>query len=74
MNLSQQVQKIKRFSKLNLPFMFDNQTVSSNVTYSYVEAFKSIINFNGLIASKVSYQKPSNAGFVFDSSPCMGIV
>ena len=54
--------------------MFDNQTVSSNVTYSYVEAFKSIINFNGLIASKVSYQKPSNAGFVFDSSPCMGIV
>ena len=63
MNIAQKAQKIKRFSQLNLPFKFDNQTVSSNVTFSYLEAFKSIINFRGLIANKIGYQKPNNAKF-----------
>ena len=49
MILSQKHTKYNHFSDLNISASFTNQTVSSNASYTYVEAFKSIIGFETLV-------------------------
>lgn len=61
MILSQKHTKYNKFSELNISAAFTNQTVSNNASYTYVEAFKSIIDFKTLIDNVISYNKPSNS-------------
>ena len=61
MILSQKRNKCNRFSDLNIAATFDNQTVSNNASYTYVEAFKDTIGFENLIGDTINYQKPVNS-------------
>ncbi len=63
MILSQKHEKYNRFSDLNISASFTNQTVSNNASYTYVEAFKSIIEFENLINNSISYQNPLNSKY-----------
>lgn len=53
MILSQKQKKMKRFKQLNINANFNNDTVSSNAAFSYVEGFKDIINFRSLIKETI---------------------
>ncbi|SDG36521.1 hypothetical protein SAMN04244560_02231, partial [Thermoanaerobacter thermohydrosulfuricus] len=46
MSLTLNLPKEKGFSKYILPATFDNFTVSNNVTFTYIQAFKEKIGFN----------------------------
>jgi hypothetical protein len=63
MILSQKQKKMKRFKQLNIKATFDNKTVSSNASFTYVEAFKKIINFRSMIKDSISYQKAPNSTY-----------
>ena len=63
MSLSRNDQKTKSFSELNLQATFNNDTVSSNCTFTYMETFKEIIGFQNLIEKTITYQKPANSTF-----------
>lgn len=53
MNLPENRKKINRlFAKAK----FNNETVSSNVTFTYIEAFKNIIGFSDLIKDTITYK------------------
>lgn len=49
--------------KLNIPAKFNNTSVSSNVSYTYIEAFKEKIGFRQLLLGKVSFDKHHNAKY-----------
>lgn len=61
MILSQKQTNYNKLSELNISATFTNQTVSNNASYTYVEAFKRIIDFKALIDKVISYNKPSNS-------------
>ncbi|MTI60232.1 MAG: IS1380 family transposase [Firmicutes bacterium] len=63
MILSQKQKKMNRFNQLNIKATFDNDTVSSNAAFSYVEGFKEIIKFRSMIKETISYQKASNSKY-----------
>jgi hypothetical protein len=63
MILSQKQKKLNRFNELNIKATIDNDTVSSNTTFSYVETFKEIIKFRSLIKEIISYQKAANSTY-----------
>jgi hypothetical protein len=49
--------------KLNLKASFNDKTVSSVATFTYVELFKKIINLSALIKNGVAYKKGDNSVF-----------
>lgn len=55
--------KTKGFNKLNLKAAFDNETVSSNVSFTYIEAFKATVALYDLIESTISYRKAPNSTY-----------
>lgn len=63
MILSQKQKKMNRFNQLNIKPTFDNDTVSSNAAFSYVEDFKEIIKFRSMIKETISYQKASDSKY-----------
>jgi len=63
MILSQKHTKYNHFSNLNITASFTNKTVSSNASYTYVEAFKTIIGFETLVKNVINYQKPLNSKY-----------
>lgn len=63
MSVARKSSRIKRFSKYILPAVFDNETVSTNASFSYVEAFKGKIGFQKLIADTITFQKAPNSKF-----------
>lgn len=63
MSLSLKKQNFKRFSQLNLKAEFNNNTVTSNATFTYIEALKRIIGFKELLESVITYKKAPNAQF-----------
>jgi len=63
MSLARINQKTKSFSELNLQAAFNNDTVSSNCTFTYMETFKELIGFQNLIGKTITYQKPANSTF-----------
>lgn len=42
---------------------FDNETVSDNIAYGYIEAFKRAINFKDIIRKHLTFQKGKNSTF-----------
>jgi len=66
MILTKKQKKTKHFSKLNLKATFDNQTVSSNVSFAYIEAFKTVLSLHELVESTISYRKSPNALYQTD--------
>lgn len=63
MSLTLKSRNGKRFSQLNVRAKFNNSTVSSNVTVTYLEAFKKRIGFRTLIENSLTYRKHHNAIF-----------
>ncbi|AIS51948.1 transposase, IS4 family protein [Thermoanaerobacter kivui] len=63
MSLTLNLTKEKGFSKYILPATFDNFTVSNNVTFTYIQAFKEKIGFNKILSSILSFKKAPNAVF-----------
>ncbi|WP_019907280.1 IS1380-like element ISTps2 family transposase [Thermoanaerobacter indiensis] len=63
MSLTLNLPKEKGFSKYILPATFDNFTVSNNVTFTYIQAFKEKIGFNKILSSILSFKKAPNAVF-----------
>ncbi|SDF72665.1 hypothetical protein SAMN04244560_01132, partial [Thermoanaerobacter thermohydrosulfuricus] len=55
MSLTLNLPKEKGFSKYILPATFDNFTVSNNVTFTYIQAFKEKIGFNKILSSILSF-------------------
>ncbi len=63
MILSQKQKKMKRFNQLNIKATFDNETVTNNANFSYVEAFKEIIKLRSMIKETINHQKGSNSTY-----------
>lgn len=53
----------KKIKKLNIKAKFNNKSVSSVATFTYVELFKKIVNLSSLINNGVAYEKPTNSVF-----------
>jgi hypothetical protein len=53
----------KEIRKLNIKAKFNNKSVSSVATFTYVELFKKIINLSSLINDGVAYEKSVNSVF-----------
>lgn len=63
MILPQIRKKLNRFKELNIDATFDNETVSNNAAFTYVEAFKNIIGFKSLLNKIISYKKGKNSTY-----------
>lgn len=46
-----------------MPAIFDNFTVSDNVSFTYIQAFKEYMGFKEILSSKLSFKKEPNAVF-----------
>jgi len=54
---------ILQFRKNILPAAFDNSSVSSNVSFAYIDAFKKKIGFLKLLSTNLSFKKAPNSIF-----------
>lgn len=62
--ISQKQRNFEREIKnLNLKAKFDNTNVTSVATFSYVELFKRIIGYKGILKNTLSYKKATNSTF-----------